>query len=359
LNYAIPKLAISEIIKGGEQSLKALALFSGGLDSLLAIKLIQETGVEIEAVYFLQPFLSQKEERKVVSHLQNLISQLQVKLHIIRLDDDYLRMLEAPAHGYGKAFNPCLDCHIFFLRKAGEMMNELGADFLVTGEVVGQRPKSQYKTAFPIIDSESGLAGLIVRPLSAGLLPPTIPEIKGWISLKHCPSIQGRQRKVQLELAKKYDLKFETPAGGCLLTNVEYGRKVRDLLAADGMLTSNSLRLLSIGRHFRFSPKYKGIIGRNHQENQELFRYFYARRWDAHLYLLKALGAPGPLALGLGEPSSEDLRNLSLLTIRYSDHPYQSKVSVKILTSGKDHQRATFIEEKTDNQRLIEEFRIN
>jgi len=318
--------------------LKALALFSGGLDSLLAIKLIQETGIEVEAVNFLQPFLPLEEEKRIITHLQKLASQLGVKLHIVQLGEDYLRMLEDPKHGYGKAANPCLDCHIFFLRKAGEMMKELGAAFLVTGEVVGQRPKSQYRGAFPKIDQETGLAGLIVRPLSAGLLPPTIPEEKGWISLRHCPSIQGRQRKIQLELAKKYGLEYEAPAGGCLLTNVEYGRKVKDLLKAEGRLTVQHLRLLRIGRHFRLSPQFKGIVGRNHRENRALFGYFCQHRWEEGLYLLKALGAPGPITVGFGHPAAGDINTLAGLTLRYSDHAPDRSVTVKIFAGGKEHQ---------------------
>ncbi|NLY90954.1 MAG: hypothetical protein GX081_05040 [Firmicutes bacterium] len=338
--------------------MKALALFSGGLDSLLAIKLIQEAGVEVEAVNFIQPFLSPEDEKRLVAHLQKLVSQLGVKLHIVRLGEDYLRMLENPKHGYGKAANPCLDCHIFFLRKAGEMMKDLDAAFLVTGEVVGQRPKSQYRGAFPKIDEETGLAGLIVRPLSAGLLPPTIPEEKGWISLSHCPSIQGRQRKIQLELAKKYGLEYQAPAGGCLLTNVEYGRKVKDLLKAEGRLTVDHLRLLRIGRHFRLSPEFKGIIGRNQRENQVLFRYFYQHRREEGLYLVKALGAPGPLTVGFGRPAAEDLNLLARLTLRYSDHAPDQSVTVKILTGGKKHQSTKLIVVKNQNTPDPDRYRI-
>ena len=338
--------------------MKALALFSGGLDSLLAMKLIQETGVEVEAVFFLEPFIPPDREEQIIAHLQDLVGQLNIKLHVVRLADDYLRMLENPAHGYGRAFNPCLDCHIFFLRKAGALMEEIGASFLVTGEVVGQRPKSQYRAAFPIIDAETGLAGLIVRPLSAGLLPPTIPEEKGWISLAHCPSIQGRQRKIQLELARKYNLRYTPPAGGCLLTNVEYGRKVRDLLQADGALTVDSLRLLSTGRHFRLSPNYKGIIGRNRQENRELCRYFYQHRWDSNLYLLKGRGAPGPLTLGVGRPDSEAQKTLAHLTAHYGDHPKQVTVTVKVLSAGPDHRREEIAVFNDPTHLDLDKFRI-
>lgn len=338
--------------------MKALALFSGGLDSLLAVKLIQETGVEVEAVYFLQPFLDEEAEKRLLRELQDLIDQVGAVLHPVRLGEDYLRMLAAPKHGYGKAFNPCLDCHIFFLRQAGEMMNEKGASFLVTGEVVGQRPKSQYRGAFPVIDREAGLEGLIVRPLSARLLPPTIPEIKGWISLDHCPSIQGRQRKIQLQLAKKYSLKYQAPAGGCQLTNVEYGRKVSDLLRHEERLEVESMRLLSIGRHFRISPDFKGIIGRNQTENQKLLRYFYRQRHHAELSILKIQRVPGPLAIGYGKPSTDNLKNLALLTARYSDLAEGENAEVKILLGGPRHRRCAIDVITIKDPGFPERFRI-
>lgn len=346
--------------------LKALALFSGGLDSLLAIKLIQETGVEVEAVYFLQPFLQEEQEEKLVNQLKELISQLHVKLHIIRLDQRYLRILETPRHGYGKAANPCLDCHIFFLQEAAVLMKEIGASFLVTGEVVGQRPKSQHQGAFPVIDQETGLAGLIVRPLSAGLLPPTIPEEKGWISLRHCPSIQGRQRKIQLELAKKFGLNYQAPAGGCLLTNVEYGRKVFDLLKHEGKLDSGSLRLLGLGRHFRLSPKFKVIIGRNREENSKILRYFYKNRRDERLFLLKideareprAYRVPGPLAMGIGAPSPEEINLFSLLSTRYSDLAAGKEAVARILQGGAEHRLRKERVTATKDPALPQKYRI-
>lgn len=340
--------------------MKALVLFSGGLDSLLAVKLMQEAGVEVEAVHFLQPFLPPEVEKKQIKKLKRLIAQTGAKLHIVRLDEDYLRMLESPKHGYGRAFNPCLDCHIYFLRRAGEMLPETGASFLVTGEVVGQRPKSQYQGAFPLIDRETGLEGLVVRPLSAGLLPPTIPEEKGWISLDHCPSIRGRQRKIQLELAKKYGLReYESPAGGCLLTNKEYGRKAADLLAHDGRLAIDTLRLLSLGRHFRLSPEFKAVIGRNQKENQRLLRYFFHRRRDPRLLLLKTQNAPGPLALGCGLPSTVDLENLARLTARYSDLPEGKKATARVLRGGPKHRREELPVISTKDPSLPDRFRIN
>ncbi|HHU82109.1 MAG TPA: hypothetical protein GXZ26_03820 [Firmicutes bacterium] len=340
--------------------MKALVLFSGGLDSLLAVKLIQEAGVEVEAVHFLQPFLPPEVEAKQTERLRRLMAQTGAPLRIVRLDEDYLRMLEAPKHGYGRAFNPCLDCHIYFLRRAGEMLEATGASFIVTGEVVGQRPKSQYKGAFPLIDREAGLEGLIVRPLSARLLPPTIPEEKGWISLDHCPSIQGRQRKIQMELAKKYGLhEYESPAGGCLLTNKEYGRKVEDLLRHNGRLDLDAMRLLSVGRHFRLSPEFKAVIGRNQKENRRLFFHFFRRRRDPQLLLVKTMSAPGPLALGCGRPSTADLENLAQLTARYSDLPPGKKTAARILGGGPEHRRLELPVTGTKDPSLPDRFRIN
>lgn len=340
--------------------MKALVLFSGGLDSLLAVKLIQEAGVGVEAVHFLQPFLPPETEAKHIEHLQRLMAQTGAPLRIVRLDEDYLRMLEAPKHGYGRAFNPCLDCHIYFLRKAGEMLAETGASFVVTGEVVGQRPKSQYRGAFPIIDREAGLEGLIVRPLSARLLPPTIPEEKGWISLDHCPSIQGRQRKIQMELAKKYGLReYQSPAGGCLLTNKEYGRKAEDLLHHNGRLELDAMRLLSAGRHFRLSPDFKAIIGKNHNENRRLFFHFFRRRRDPGLFVVKTKDVPGPLAFGCGRPSAADLENLAQLTARYSDLAPGKKGAVRILCGGPKHRRLELPVTGTKDPSLPDRFRIN
>ena len=173
-------------------------------------------------------------------------------------------------------FNPCLDCHIYFLRKAGEMLEETGASFVVTGEVVGQRPKSQYKGAFPIIDREAGLEGLIVRPLSARLLPAHHPGGKGLDLPGPLPVDPGTPKKNPDGTGKKIRVAgIPVPAGGCLLTNKEYGRKVEDLLRHNGRLDLDAMRLLSAGRHFRLSPEFKAIIGKNHNENRRLFFHFF------------------------------------------------------------------------------------
>lgn len=318
--------------------MKALALFSGGLDSLLAIKLIQEAGVEVEPVHFILPFLDWQAEAALRDNLQDLADQLGVTIRFEHLGEDYLRMLEKPKYGYGKAMNPCLDCHIFFLNRTKELMDELGASFLVTGEVVGQRPKSQHVGAFPKIDEDTGLAGLIVRPLSIGHLPRTIPEEKGWVNLDHCPSIQGRQRKIQMALAKKYGLRYQAPGGGCLLTYKEFGYKVADVLRHEKHLALNPMVLLNTGRHFRSPHGWKLIVGRDERENRKIMHYFFTSRKKEQMTLGKAVSVTGPLAIGLGVPPVDDLDWAARLIARYSDFSHGAEGSIVFLSINSDLQ---------------------
>ena len=313
--------------------MKALSLFSGGLDSLLAIKLVQEAGVEVEAVHFILPIVDEDAEINIRREMQSLADQLDVKVHFIRLGEDYLRMLENPKYGYGKGMNPCLDCHIFFIKHAKELMNELGADFLVTGEVVGQRPKSQHVGAFPQIDRDTDMEGLIVRPLSARVLPKTIPELKGWLSLDHCPSIQGRQRIIQMDLAKKYDLRFQPPGGGCPLTYREFGYKVADMLRHNKPLPLYPMRLLGMGRHFRLPSGWKIVLGRNEEENIKILRYFLRHRKEDRLAIFKDIQAPGPLGLGLNTADQQDLETAARICARYCDLPDQTETEIRFLFS--------------------------
>lgn len=310
--------------------MKALALFSGGLDSLLAIKLIQEAGVEVEAIHFLLPFIDEDAEKAIRHELSSLAGQLGVDVLYERVGEDYMDILEKPKYGFGKAHNPCLDCHIYFLNRAKALMKERGASFIVTGEVVGQRPKSQNAGAFPKIDEDTGLTGLIVRPLSVKVLPQTIPEEKGWVNLDHCPNIEGRQRTVQMELAKKHQLRFHPPGGGCQLTYKEFGQKVADLLKYHKN-PYHAMRLLTVGRHFRGPEGFKFIIGRDEKENVKLMRYFLRRRKKETLLLFKAGRVPGPICLGLGVPSSSDQRLAATIAARYADGVPGTKITVRFV----------------------------
>ena len=252
---------------------KAVSLLSGGLDSILATKLIVDQGIEVIALHFTSPFCNCTHGTLKGCGVQALRSaeELGVKVVVKVKGADYLRLLQAPLHGYGKNMNPCIDCRIFMLRKSAEFMEEVGARFIITGEVLGQRPMSQRRDAMALIERESGLEGLILRPLCARHLPPTVPEREGIVERQKLLDLSGRSRKGQYRLAKGYDLKeFSCPGGGCLLTDPLFARRLRDLFRFTPDCTMHEAALLKIGRHFRLSEETKLIVGRNKDENDRL-----------------------------------------------------------------------------------------
>ena len=247
---------------------KAISLLSGGLDSILATELIRRQGIEVITFNVKTPFGIPKKDG--TSEAAQAADQLKVPLKVLCVDQDYLRMLRNPKHGYGKNLNPCVDCKIFILKKAKKYAKEIGADFLFTGEVLGERPMSQHSHALKIIAEESGLKGKLLRPLSAKLLPETVAEKKGLVDRNKLLSIQGRSRKPQFALAKEYGITvYPSPAGGCLLTCEEYSKKLRDLFENKKRLSMADVALLRVGRHFRLG-KNKIIVGRNEAENKFL-----------------------------------------------------------------------------------------
>ena len=250
--------------------MKAISLFSGGLDSILAIKLIQDQGIEVEGIYVDLGFEANKEKKE---YLKKIAEKLNIKLYIIDKKEEYIKnILFNPVYGYGKNMNPCIDCHAFMIRSAKELMEKVGAKFIISGEVVGQRPMSQRLPALNSVNKLAKADGLILRPLSAKLLPPTIPEIKGWVDREKLLDISGRDRKRQLELAKKYNLEnFESPAGGCLLTDINFSKRLKDF-SKYLTLTPNEIDILKVGRHINYNG-YKIIIGRNKDENPILKEY--------------------------------------------------------------------------------------
>jgi tRNA-uridine 2-sulfurtransferase len=251
---------------------KAVSLLSGGLDSLLATKLVMEQGIEMEALHFTSPFCNCTKGDKGCG-LQAIRSakELGVKVTVKLKGLDYIEMIRSPKHGYGKNINPCIDCRIFMLKIAREFMDEIGASFVITGEVLGQRPMSQRRNAIRLIERESCLEGLILRPLSAQHFSPTIPETEGIVDRERLLDIAGRSRKTQYELVDSYGLnEFSCPGGGCLLTDRIFADKVRDLLAFNSNVTMKDMALLKIGRHFRLDAETKLILGRNQSENERL-----------------------------------------------------------------------------------------
>ncbi|MEM2567786.1 MAG: tRNA 4-thiouridine(8) synthase ThiI [Candidatus Bathyarchaeia archaeon] len=299
---------------------KALALFSGGLDSSLAIRLMQEQGIEVEAITFLTPFYTAKEGG---FSLQRAAERLGVPLKVVRLGLDYLRIIRKPKFGYGRHMNPCIDCRIFMLKRAKKYAREIGADFIVTGEVLDERPMSQHMKALKIVEEESSLKGRLLRPLSAKLLPPTIAEKCGLVDRSKLLDIRGRSRKRQLTLAKAYGItEYQSPAGGCLLTYKEFSAKLRDLFQHKKRISMADLELLKVGRHFRIG-KNKIIVGRNKEENEKLLKL--KGRND---YFFEAVGCGSPTTLLQGPKTRQAIEKAAQLTAYYSDQK-TGKVHVK------------------------------
>jgi tRNA U34 2-thiouridine synthase MnmA/TrmU len=251
---------------------KAIALLSGGLDSILAVKMMLDLDIEVEALHFTSPFYAYTDKNSDCrSEVISIANKYNIPIKVMNERMDYIEMVRNPVHGYGKGFNPCIDCRIYLFKKAKEYMLETGADFVFTGEVLGQRPMSQRRDTMRVIEKESGLEGLLLRPLSARHFEPTIPEKEGWVDRDKLLAIEGRSRKVQMQMADDMDVKeYPPPAGGCLLTELSYVPKVRDVFEHAKELNLRDFRLLKTGRHFRLAAHSKAIIGRSEGDNNQL-----------------------------------------------------------------------------------------
>ncbi len=312
---------------------KGIGLFSGGLDSVLAARILMEAGAEVLCLYFQTGFsakehqnLVRREDDSVVGDILRLGAEIGALVEVVDISKEFLGIVLHPKYGYGSEMNPCIDCKAFMLKKAKEHMVSVGADFVFTGEVLGQRPMSQTRGSLAIIEREAGLEGLLLRPLSAKLLTPTSVEMKGLIDREKLLDINGRSRKRQLELAKKFGITgFKQPAGGCLLTDGIYSRKLRDIFdhKEEDSLSMDDIHLLSVGRHFRLSPLLKVIVGRNEAENDFLM-LFSQQYWSA-----TSTRVPGPTALVLGEMDSSDFERIASLVARYSDGKREPTVEVE------------------------------
>ncbi len=303
---------------------KAVALISGGLDSMLAARLMQDQGVHVEGLNFFTGFCVEghthairkdKRARPLRNNALWSAEQLGIRLHIIDVVDEYKDIVINPRHGYGAHLNPCLDCKGFMVRKAREWMETHGFDFIITGEVLGQRPKSQRRDTFPIVARESGAFDLLLRPLSAKLLPPTRPEREGWVDRERLLALNGRGRKPQIGLAGTFGFNdYAQPAGGCcFLTDENYARRLSDLWQSRGdkRYDLDDIMLLKVGRHLRVSPAFKLIIGREEGENRFLRGY---RQRFTHL---AATDYEGPLVLVVGEAGEDGLMLAARITARF------------------------------------------
>lgn len=293
---------------------KAIALLSGGLDSTLAVKLIMEQGFEVVAVNLVTPFCNCNSKDRCES--KHVAGKFGITLKVFAGGDEYLEIVRRPKYGYGKNMNPCLDCRIFLFSKAREYMEEIGAAFVFSGEVLGQRPMSQHRQAMSLIERESGLTGRLLRPLSAKLMDPTVPEKEGLIDREKLLDMQGRTRKPQMALAKDLGINdYPCPAGGCLLTDPQFAARLKDLFNHKEKVSERDVRMLKVGRHFRLSPQAKLVVGRNENENKQLLQF--ANKGDL---VLETMHHPGPLALLQGNDCEMlTIAQASSLVARYSD----------------------------------------
>lgn len=288
--------------------MKALAVFSGGLDSLLAAFLIRMQGIEVQGLFFETPFFPSAKAKISAA-------EIDLPLKCIDITSIHLDIVKNPKHGHGANMNPCIDCHTLMLSEAGRMLERERAGFVVTGEVLGQRPMSQNRPALSLVAAESGFDGLIIRPLSARLLPPTLPELRGWVKREGLLNLSGRSRKPQMAIAARFGIeRYPSPAGGCLLTDVIFSRRLRDLLSCKPEVETREIELLKLGRHFRINPQTKLIVGRNQIENERML----AMRGEEDL-LCEAESVPGPTVLATGEISPEIEELVTAVTVSYSD----------------------------------------
>ena len=303
-----------------KNKIKAVALFSGGLDSILAVKLIQEQGIEVRGVNFKTPFFG-------LDKTFAAIKDLDIDLEIIEITQELLEILRNPKHGFGKNMNPCIDCHALMFKKAGEYMTKIGASFILSGEVLGERPMSQNRNSLNIIERESGFEGIILRPLSALLLTETIPEKKGLVDRNKLLDISGRSRKRQMELATKMRIRdYPSPAGGCKLTEPAFSKRLRDLFT-QGVFSLEEIELLKLGRHFRLSKNIKLVVGRNKEENEKIKEFF--QEGD---FLFKAKNLKGPVSLLKGAYRANDgfIDKSCQITARYCDRNEEENEEVFI-----------------------------
>ncbi|HKU33342.1 MAG TPA: tRNA (5-methylaminomethyl-2-thiouridylate)-methyltransferase [Candidatus Nitrosotalea sp.] len=314
-----------------EEKKKVVALLSGGLDSRLAVKMMQKQGFDVTAVAIKTPFCDFDCGRGCGFEIRETADMLDVDLKTVYLGDDYIEMLKNPKHGFGSGMNPCIDCRAMMFKAGKKVMEDIGAEFIISGEVLGQRPMSQHGPALRTIEKESGLEGKIVRPLSGALLPKTEPEERGIIKREDLGMIRGRSRKEQLKLAHEFG--FENPpnaGGGCLLTDPKFAIRAKDLFNHTETPTTNDIDLLKIGRHFRFDAKTKLIVGRNKDENEML----KALALDGDV-LLETKDHMGPVSLLRGDDLPNNMKLASDITFRYSDAPKDVAGTVAVQKNDK------------------------
>ncbi len=349
-----------------EKRKKAIALYSGGLDSTLAIKLIQNQGIDVIAVHFYTGFCITETKRRRGekkpdgTHYMNPALKYAAKygfrLEIVDISEDYFEIVTNPKYGYGSNINPCIDCRAFMYKKAKELMDQFDADFIISGEVLNQRPMSQHLKAMKIIEREAGVEGLVLKPLSAKVLPPTIPEIKGWVDREKLEGIVGRSRKRQLQLAKQLGIdEYEQPAGGCCyLTDENFARKYLETIAVENRITREDLYLLTIGRHFRLPTGTKVVISRNEGEGN------FIKGLKNKYWFFEPVGK-GAVAIAktIEERTltDEEIKMIADLVARYCKTDENGKINIRYSSPEKENIKG-LVEGQRMQEETIESWRI-
>ncbi len=313
---------------------KVVALLSGGLDSQLAVRMMQKQGFEVSAVAIKTPFCDFDCGRGCGFEIRERADELDVNLKTVYLGDEYIEMLKHPKYGIGAGMNPCIDCRSMMFEAAKKHMKEIGAEFVISGEVLGQRPMSQHRQALKTIEKETGLEGKILRPLSARLLPPTDVEKSGLISREDLGMIRGRTRRAQLDMAREFGIVDPPNAGGgCLLTDPAFGLRAKDLFGHTETPSINDTDLLKVGRHFRLDQHTKLIVGRSMDENNVIS----ALALDGDI-TLEVADFMGPVSLLRGETCLQHVDFAASVTVRYSDAPADKRVAVNTRRDGNQSQ---------------------
>ena len=309
------------------EKIRALSVISGGLDSILATRIVMDQGVDVTAVHFFSPFFGLES----AALTRRMIDRYGIRAESVDIGDSYLRMLASPNYGYGKNFNPCVDCKILLFSTARHMMEQSGAHFMVTGEVIGQRPMSQRRDTLRIIERDSKTEGLLLRPLSAKLLKPTTAEKQGWVRREELFAFSGRSRKPQIELASRLGITgYPSPAGGCCLTDPILSGRIRRLYLIRGYPKTRELALIQIGRPFLLGETAVLTIGRKEEENERIFRL--GENGDI---FMKTVNVPGPAGVIVGVPTKEDIERAAAIIAYFTKGRIMPTVRIETIGSAK------------------------
>ncbi len=327
---------------------RALAMISGGLDSILAAKLIKDQGIEVIGICFKSYFFNENNAKRMTK-------QIDIPLEVVDFSKEHFKMVKNPSHGWGKNMNPCIDCHAMMMRYSGELLKKFDADFIITGEVLNQRPMSQNKSALNVVKKQSGFSDKILRPLCAQNLEPTPMEINGLVDREKLLKISGRSRKIQMKLAAKWGIKdYPSPAGGCKLTEPNYAVRLKELVDRKNAIEERDIALLSIGRHFVTDNKVKIIVTRTAEEGNQIKPLL--GKQDIMFLTAKYNGAM-VIVPGNQELKEEDIITACKITVRYSKGKDENKVEVKFGKVDTDFKEHRFVE--SIEQELLDRYNVN